>query len=137
VLLDCHGRQHKFSVARGAVRLDAKAMMRDRADALLRPKVAEVVTALDDPFVQLVVDVRAGRRAVGRLALIGDAACVARPHAGAGALKATEEAIALGRWMSASEDMDTALARPGTPEATAKCKVALGNLSDSARSGLK
>jgi 8-oxo-dGTP pyrophosphatase MutT (NUDIX family) len=29
------------------------------------------------------------------------------------------------------------LTRPGTPEATAKCKVALGNLSDSARSGLK
>ena len=26
---------------------------------------------------------------------------------------------------------------PGTPEATAKCKVALGNLSDSPRSGLK
>jgi 2-polyprenyl-6-methoxyphenol hydroxylase-like FAD-dependent oxidoreductase len=85
-------------------------MMQDRARALLRPQVAAVVTAVDNPFVQVVVDVRADRRVAARLALIGDAACVARPHAGAGALKATQEAIALGRWVSANEDIDVALA---------------------------
>src|SRR5690606_6892664 len=52
---------------------------------------------------QPIYDLEAPRMAIGRVALIGDAAFVARPHVGAGVTKAARDAQALTR----------ALAHPG------------------------
>jgi 2-polyprenyl-6-methoxyphenol hydroxylase-like FAD-dependent oxidoreductase len=82
--------------------------MHARARRLLRPRAAEVVEAIPDPFVQVVRDACTSRRLSGRLALIGDAAAVARPHTGAGALKATSEAMVLGNALRKFADLDTA-----------------------------
>ncbi|MER7791328.1 FAD-dependent monooxygenase [Streptomyces sp. NPDC097640] len=69
--------------------------MRQAARRMLSPAAAEVVTSTATPYVQVVTDVRASRMAKGRVALIGDAACAARPHAAAGTAKAAADAWAL------------------------------------------
>jgi 2-polyprenyl-6-methoxyphenol hydroxylase-like FAD-dependent oxidoreductase len=73
-------------------------------------RYAELIhrTARDELMVQPVFDLLAERLVAGRVLLMGDAAAVTRPHAGAGATKALQEALALGRtWGS---DLDTTLA---------------------------
>ncbi|GAA3486341.1 FAD-dependent monooxygenase [Streptomyces cremeus] len=52
-------------------------------------------TPADDRFMQPLYDFTAPRYATDRLALVGDAATVARPHTGAGAVKALQDATAL------------------------------------------
>ncbi|MGY0059796.1 FAD binding domain-containing protein [Streptomyces sp. LZ34] len=69
--------------------------MREAARRMLSPAAAEVVTSTATPYIQVVSDVRASRMAEGRVALIGDAACAARPHAAAGTAKAAADAWAL------------------------------------------
>ncbi|MDO9398703.1 MAG: FAD-dependent monooxygenase, partial [Herbiconiux sp.] len=62
--------------------------LRETAAAVLAPAAAEVVLATAEPYLQVVLDVRSRRMALGRTALVGDAACSARPHAAAGTAKA-------------------------------------------------
>ncbi|MEU5608599.1 FAD-dependent monooxygenase [Streptomyces sparsogenes] len=69
--------------------------MRRSARRMLSSAAAEVVARTATPYVQVVSDVRASRMADGRVALIGDAACAARPHAAAGTAKAAADAWAL------------------------------------------
>jgi 2,6-dihydroxypyridine 3-monooxygenase len=77
----------------------------------LSPTVAEVVTATEMPYIQVVSDVRSARMAQGRVALIGDAACGARPHAAAGTAKAAADAWTLaGALADADGDVAAALA---------------------------
>ncbi|SDY63263.1 FAD binding domain-containing protein [Herbiconiux ginsengi] len=71
------------------------AEMRETAVATLAPAAAEVVLATEEPYLQVVLDVRSDRMALHRAALIGDAACSARPHAAAGTAKAAADAWAL------------------------------------------
>ncbi|MEV7235993.1 FAD-dependent monooxygenase [Streptomyces sp. NPDC051020] len=53
------------------------------------------LTAPDELFIQPLYDFTAPHYATGRLLLTGDAATVARPHTGAGAVKALQDATAL------------------------------------------
>lgn len=76
--------------------------MRDTATRILAPAAAEVVTATEAPFIQVVWDSRASRMVNGRVALIGDAACGARPHAAAGTAKAAADAWALSDALAAA-----------------------------------
>jgi 2,6-dihydroxypyridine 3-monooxygenase len=69
--------------------------LRGSATAMLAPAAAEVVLATAQPYLQVVLDVRSRRMALGRTALVGDAACSARPHAAAGTAKAAADAWAL------------------------------------------
>ncbi len=54
-----------------------------------------MVLATEMPFLQPVYDLHAPRLAIGRAALVGDAAVLARPHPGAGTTKAFQDAWAL------------------------------------------
>jgi 2,6-dihydroxypyridine 3-monooxygenase len=72
------------------------AWARRYAAATFPPAIAEVVTRTVDPFVQVVLDVAVRGMAFGRVCLIGDAAILVRPHAGAGTAKACSDAWALG-----------------------------------------
>lgn len=58
------------------------------AAAELPPAHAEVVAATKEPFIQVLYDVLVPRMVAGRACLIGDAAFVTRPHAGAATTKA-------------------------------------------------
>ncbi|MFC5751474.1 FAD-dependent monooxygenase [Actinomadura rugatobispora] len=95
MLLDKRGFPGKVSLHPGQVQDRYVEEMREAAGRMLAPAAAEVVTATAAPYVQVVSDVRASRMADGRVALIGDAACAARPHAAAGTAKAAADAWAL------------------------------------------
>lgn len=111
LLTDRTGRRRDSSVPPGRMQDPHVAWARRYAAATFPPTIAEVVTRTVDPFVQVVLDVAVGRMAFGRVCLIGDAAILVRPHAGAGTAKACSDAWALGdALLEAGGDPQTALA---------------------------
>lgn len=92
--------------------------MRSAAAEVLAPAAAEVVLRTAQPYLQAVYDVEAQQMALGRVALVGDAASAARPHAAAGTAKAAANAWALHDALSESADIAEALAKwePGQLE---------------------
>ncbi|MFG6401558.1 NAD(P)-binding protein [Microbacterium sp. P04] len=93
-----------LTVPPGLVREEHVAELREVADRDLAAGPREVVLKTEQPYLQVVHDSRSARMALGRSALIGDAACAARPHAAAGTAKAAADAWAL---------RDALLATPG------------------------
>ena len=55
------------------------------------PQLAETVLSAPNPFVQVIVDIKSTSIATDRVALLGDGAFSARPHAAAGTAKAAED----------------------------------------------
>ena len=62
---------------------------------MLAPQFNAMVALCEQPFLQPIYDLEVPRMAFGRVAILGDAAFVARPHVGAGVAKAAEDALAL------------------------------------------
>ena len=85
------GRTREVSLPPGAVRPEFVAELRRIATQRYAPVIAEAVRAVEQPFVQAIVDVEVPVMARGRVALIGDAAFAVRPHAAAGTAKAAED----------------------------------------------
>src|SRR3954453_79957 len=84
---------------------------RMRMDAArdLPPAAAEVVLRCDAPYVQVVSDIRAAQMVRGRVAILGDAACAARPHAAAGTAKAAADAWSLATAIEKTDGLEQAL----------------------------
>ena len=95
MLVDKRGFTGPVSIHPGQVQDRFVDEMRATAAQVFGPAIAEVVTGTATPYVQVVQDVRSSKMADGRVALIGDAACAARPHAAAGTAKAAADAWAL------------------------------------------
>jgi 2,6-dihydroxypyridine 3-monooxygenase len=111
LLLDKRGATGVVSVHPGQVQDRFIEELKHAAIQQLSPAVAELVTATEMPYIQVVSDVRSARMAQGRVALIGDAACGARPHAAAGTAKAAADAWTLaGALADADGDVAAALA---------------------------
>jgi 2-polyprenyl-6-methoxyphenol hydroxylase-like FAD-dependent oxidoreductase len=89
------GRRHDLSLPPGQVAAEAAARLRADAAALLAPCCSEVVGLSGEPFIQAIYDLASPRLVLGRVILLGDAAFVARPHAGMGVTKAALDAAAL------------------------------------------
>ena len=112
MLIDKRGFPGSVSVHPGQVQDRYVAEMKNAAVELLAPAVAEVVTATETPYLQVLSDVRSARMAQGRVALIGDAACAARPHAAAGTAKAAADGWTLAAALSeAGGDIVAALTK--------------------------
>lgn len=112
LLTDKRGFTGSVSVHPGQVQDRFVDELRAAARAQLAPAVADVVVATEQPYLQVLSDVRSSRMALGRAALIGDAACASRPHAAAGTAKAAADAWALAEALStASGDIVSALAK--------------------------
>ena len=69
--------------------------MKESAATELAPAVAEVIVGTEQPYLQVVFDTRIPAMVDGRIAIIGDAAFAARPHAAAGSAKAAADAWVL------------------------------------------
>ncbi len=104
LLRDRRGVAREVSMPPGTLRDEHVAECRATAAARLPPPIAEVVGAVPDPFIQVVVDLLVDRMAFGRTCLLGDAAFLARPHAAAGTAKAAEDAWTLREAMAAHPD---------------------------------
>jgi 2-polyprenyl-6-methoxyphenol hydroxylase-like FAD-dependent oxidoreductase len=62
------------------------------------------------PFLQPIYDVETTRMVAGGVALVGDAAFLARPHVAAGVTKAAEDALALATALQSGGPFEAALA---------------------------
>jgi 2,6-dihydroxypyridine 3-monooxygenase len=70
--------------------------LRDKARKVLPPMFTELVVSTEEPFIQAIFDGVIPAMAFGRIFIMGDAAFAARPHCGAGTVKAAEDAWQLG-----------------------------------------
>ncbi len=95
LMTDADGQHHPLGIAPHKVSWRHIARMRDDARELLAPQWAEVVQKTALPFLQPIYDLACDTLAHGRVALMGDAAFVARPHIGMGVTKAAQDAQAL------------------------------------------
>jgi 2-polyprenyl-6-methoxyphenol hydroxylase-like FAD-dependent oxidoreductase len=75
--------------------------VREAARTLLAPQFAEILEKTATPFLQAIYDVRSEQTVFGRVALMGDAAFVGRPHVGMGVTKAGDEAMAIAKHIHA------------------------------------
>ena len=62
---------------------------------LVAPQIAEIIERDPRPFFQPIFDLDSPQTVFGRVALLGDAAFIARPHPGAGTTKAAMDAAHL------------------------------------------
>jgi 2-polyprenyl-6-methoxyphenol hydroxylase-like FAD-dependent oxidoreductase len=77
----------------------------------LPAQFAEVVLRADRHLLQPIYDVESQNIAFGHVALIGDAAFVARPHVGVGVLKAAQDAASLAQSLNECASVPEALQR--------------------------
>jgi 2-polyprenyl-6-methoxyphenol hydroxylase-like FAD-dependent oxidoreductase len=110
LLTDESGVTH-VSIPPPLIRRAAIADMRAAAERLVAPQFRAVVTLIEEPILQPIYDLATPRMAFGRVAIIGDAAFVARPHVAAGVAKAADDAAALVAALDAASDVPDALAR--------------------------
>ncbi len=111
MLTDDSGRRHELSIPPPLVSRDVIAAMREGAERVLSPQFRELVSITPQPFLQPIYDLESPSLAFGRVAILGDAAFVARPHVGAGVSKAAADAEALVAALAAGPDVPAALAR--------------------------
>ncbi|WP_028747592.1 FAD binding domain-containing protein [Rhizobium mesoamericanum] len=110
ILTDTDGVEHALSIPPHKIRPLVIDSMRHAARELLSPQFAEVVSKTQQPFIQAIQDLETPQMAIGgNIALIGDAAFVARPHVGMGVTKAAGDALALAEALDAHRDIPSAL----------------------------
>jgi 2-polyprenyl-6-methoxyphenol hydroxylase-like FAD-dependent oxidoreductase len=95
LLTDEAGVTHSISIPPPLIRREAITAMRAAAERLLPPQFRAIVRRIDEPILQPIYDLESPRLAFGRIAIVGDAAFVARPHVAAGVSKAADDAAAL------------------------------------------
>jgi 2-polyprenyl-6-methoxyphenol hydroxylase-like FAD-dependent oxidoreductase len=111
LLTDESGVTHAISIPPPLIRRAAIAAMRAAAERLLGPQARAIVRLMTEPILQPIYDLESPRVAFGRVAVIGDAAFVARPHVAAGVSKAADDALALAEALDTVDDVAEALRR--------------------------
>jgi len=97
LLTDADGNYFPFGIPPLKVSWKHIAQMRESARAILAPQYVEILEKTAAPFLQPIYDVRSEQIVFGRIALMGDAAFVGRPHVGMGVTKAGDEALVIAR----------------------------------------
>ena len=101
LLTDADGHHYPTGIPPLKVSWRHIAEMRTVAREILAPQYAEILEKTASPFLQAIYDVRSEQIVFGRIALMGDAAFVGRPHVGMGVTKAGDEAMAIARHIKA------------------------------------
>ena len=109
MLTDKTQRRHSLSISPALLRKDVIDDLREAAARLLAPQLREVVHLTPQPLLQPIYDVETPQMALGRIALLGDAAFIGRPHVAAGVTKAAEDAMALATALQINPDVPAAL----------------------------
>ncbi|GAA0533712.1 monooxygenase [Pigmentiphaga sp. NML030171] len=113
MVTDASGRVWMDGIPPPLIRPEIVAQARQAAHDVLAPQFAEVVEKTENLFFQPIFDLESPRAAIGRVALLGDAAFVARPHCGMGVTKAAGDAMALVQALQAHASVQEALADYG------------------------
>ena len=104
------GVHHETGIPPSLVRPELIAAMKADAHRLLPPAFADVIGRMEGMFVQAIYNLESNVMGRGRVAIIGDAAFVARPHCGAGVSKAAEDAASLATALSTNHSIEDAIA---------------------------
>ena len=109
---DAGGRCHGMAIAPPLIRPEVIGGIKHTARKLVAPQIADIFGRCVQPFFQPIYDMESPQIVFGRVALLGDAAFVARPHVGAGVTKAALDAQSLANALRAAmENPDAGLAR--------------------------
>ncbi|MEI8150036.1 MAG: FAD binding domain-containing protein [Hyphomicrobiales bacterium] len=108
LLTDARGVIHALSIPPPLIRPEHIAAMHAAAERLVAPQFSAIARLMEELVLQPIYDLETPRMAFGRVAVIGDAAFVARPHVGAGVAKACDDATALADAVAAGP-VETAL----------------------------
>jgi 2-polyprenyl-6-methoxyphenol hydroxylase-like FAD-dependent oxidoreductase len=111
LLTDESGVTHAISIPPPLIRRAAISAMRGAAERLIAPQLQEIVRLIAEPILQPIYDLAIPKMAFGRVAILGDAAFVARPHVAAGVSKAADDAVALADALAVTDDVAAALER--------------------------
>jgi 2-polyprenyl-6-methoxyphenol hydroxylase-like FAD-dependent oxidoreductase len=109
LLVDRDGRVRTTSVPPGKLSPQAEADLRAAAARDLPPQFRMLVDATREPFFQSIEDLSVRHMAIGRIALVGDAAFIPRPHTAASTAKAAANALALADALKQDDDIAAAL----------------------------
>jgi 2-polyprenyl-6-methoxyphenol hydroxylase-like FAD-dependent oxidoreductase len=89
------GIQYDLSIPPPKVRQELIDELRRAGDAFLPSAFSDVLASIKRPFFTPIYDFTTPQLAFGRVALVGDAAALARPHIGMGVSKAASDAVVL------------------------------------------
>ena len=109
LLTDAQGVTHSISIPPPLIRREAIAEMLAAGEHLIAPQFLPVLRMMDEPILQPIYDLETPRMAFGRVAILGDAAFVARPHVAAGVSKAADDAAALVAALTEHDAIEPAL----------------------------
>lgn len=107
---DAGGRNHGVSIPPPLIRAELVAEMKTQALEVLPEAISAVVQQAAQPLLQAISDMESPRMVFGRVALVGDAAFVVRPHVAGGAGKAALDAACLADSLR-ENDIEAGLAR--------------------------
>ena len=96
-LTDLSGTHYAHGIPPSKIKPTHIARMREASKMVLAPQYAEIIEKTDHPFVQAIYDVNSSEIVFNRIALMGDAGFVARPHVGMGVTKAGDDALSLAK----------------------------------------
>jgi 2-polyprenyl-6-methoxyphenol hydroxylase-like FAD-dependent oxidoreductase len=99
-LTDNLGHLHHASVSPGRLSTESFAELCELAKIFLPDVLQQLVRETHQPFFQTIYDALSPAFSVGRVALVGDAACTVRPHTGSGTSKAADDAVSLAEALS-------------------------------------
>lgn len=109
MVTDASGKVWADGIPPPLIRQEILADARQAAKDVLSPQFAEVVEKTENLFFQPIFDLESTQLAFERVALLGDAAFVARPHCGMGVTKAASDAMALVAALNATSEVAEAL----------------------------
>jgi 2-polyprenyl-6-methoxyphenol hydroxylase-like FAD-dependent oxidoreductase len=115
MVTDATGKVWMDGIPPPLIRPEVLAAARQAARDVLAPQFAEMVEKTESLFFQPIFDLEAKQLAFGRVALLGDAAFVARPHCGMGVTKAAGDAMELVKALGAQSEVVAALKSYETP----------------------
>ncbi len=112
IMTDRNGHARGYAIPEGLLADKWIAHLHRDAETLLPLPFRQVVEATAQPFAQAIRDLASDHMAEGRVAIIGDAAAIPRPHTAASTSKAAANALALAAELRAfPDDVPAALAR--------------------------
>ena len=103
------GVHHETGIPPSLVRPELIKAMKEEARRVFSPVFADVIERMNGMFVQAIYDLESERMGRGRIAIIGDAAFVARPHCGAGVSKAADDAASLATALAEHDRVENAI----------------------------
>jgi len=109
MLTDDNGKYYSVSIPPPLVREDVMKRFTETARQILPANFSEILEKSEMPFFTPIYDHHSPVMGTGNVGLVGDAACVARPHVGMGVTKAACDALCLARSLDSYSTIPEAL----------------------------